>query len=137
MHMRTSEAISRIENLFVDLHTLLSKDGLTWLLQSNQQVAGKNVLKAISPSKQQRRLQSDLGLSHRELKNDFSGFFAHSKRRSEAFVLIDGAILRNNLPKNDFNKATNKTVQMIERRALDRPTPKSPYAYGNRTNFGE
>lgn len=47
--MMKTKASPRMNNLFIDFHTLLRQHDLNWLVSINQNVAVKQVLGAIKP----------------------------------------------------------------------------------------
>lgn len=89
MNMHDANATSRIESVFVGYHQILRRNGLSWIVKDNQKVAVSHVLSAIRPLSLRTRLESDLELSHHELKKNFKGFMKHAIRLSEAFQLVD------------------------------------------------
>lgn len=94
MDIINADENSRIKNLFVDNHTLLRRNRLSWLLETNEAVAIQHVLREIRPAKLRQRLESDIGFRQYCLRKDFSGFFKHGNNVSDAFPLIDGGSLR-------------------------------------------
>ena len=89
MNMSNRNARSRMQQLFVQYHTLLSTHGLIWIVTDNQKLAVGHVLSAVKPTALKERLESDLGFSQHQLKKDFKAFMAHAVKLSEAFQLVD------------------------------------------------
>lgn len=48
-NMANNYAEERMEDIFTDYHTLLSRNGIAWLITDNHKVAVKHVRFAISP----------------------------------------------------------------------------------------
>lgn len=91
--MHNKEVISRMNNLFVGYQTVLRKNGLSWVVAENPKVAVQQVLSAIHSPKIQSSLSSDMELAHIDIGKDFSKYYAHAKKLSEAFDLVHGGAL--------------------------------------------
>lgn len=89
MDMTDRNAKSRMESLFVSYHALLRRNGISWLLKTNQKVAVSHVLSAVRPKSLQDRLQSDLDFAYYDYRKDFRQFMEHAVRLSDAFQLLD------------------------------------------------
>lgn len=83
---------SRMESLFARYVTLLRRNGLKWLLESNQKGAVSHVLSAVNPKSLSDCLTSDLAFANHELKEDFKNFMVHAIRLSEAFELAGSGL---------------------------------------------
>lgn len=88
MNMRDKNAKPRMESLFVIHHALLRRNGLSWLLETNENVAVSHIISAIRPKTLKNRLQSDLDFAHYGLQKDFRGFMKHAVRLSESFQIV-------------------------------------------------
>lgn len=86
--MRDANATTRIQNLFVQYHTILLRNGLSWIIKDKQKVAFYHFLSAISLATLQTRLKSDLYFSNYDLRRDFKGFLKHAIPLFEAFELV-------------------------------------------------
>ncbi len=83
-------ATSRMQTLFILYITVLSNHGLSWITDSNQDLAVGHVLATIRPASLRKRLEYDMRLSKSSsLKIDFRGFMDHATKLSEAFQLVD------------------------------------------------
>lgn len=89
MHITNRNAKSRIQNLLMDYHSLLTKQGLKYIVSDNQKLAVSHVLYAICPVPLRTRLQSDLQFSNRDFKKDFNKFLSHTVKLSEALQIVD------------------------------------------------
>ena len=88
-NMRNNNATARMKDLFASYYTILSRNGLKWIVTENQKVSVGHVLSAVRPVSLKERLESDLSFSHHHLKKDFNGFLAHAIKLAEAFQLVD------------------------------------------------
>lgn len=66
MNMEKKNARSRMQRLFANYHSLLTENGVKWIIQENQKLAVTHVLSAIRPQPLRERLESDLPFSHHE-----------------------------------------------------------------------
>lgn len=107
--MKDKNARSRIETLFVSYRSLLRRHGVSWILKDNEKVAVSHVLSSIRPESLRVRLESDLALSHHDLRKDFKGFMAHAIKLSEAFQLVD-----NGAPSQKNNQRKKKGKPEME-----------------------
>lgn len=89
MDMSIRSARSRMELLFMNYTAILRRNGLKWVLQSNQKLAVQHVLSAIKPQALRKRLESDLEFAHSEVRKDFKKFMAHALSISDAFEIVD------------------------------------------------
>ena len=89
MNKKDKNSKSRMESLFVSYHSLLRRNGLSWLIEPNPKVAVYHVLSAIKPKILHDRLSSDLQFSKHSLKKDFKDFMKHAVHVSEAFQRVD------------------------------------------------
>lgn len=109
--MTDKDARSRIKNLFVSYRSLLSCNGLTWLNQGNEKIAVHYVISEIRTESLRVRLETDLELSHYDLRKDFKGFMSHAIKLSEAFQLVDiGAPTKRHKAQDSRNR-NNKDKQ--------------------------
>ncbi len=105
MEMHDDSAVSRMDELFIAYHALLSEHGLTVILQDNQKDAVGHVLSKIRPQRLQTRLETDFKFSHIHLRKNFEGFFSNAQRLSEAFELLDDSDYQTNFtPKHKKRK---------------------------------
>lgn len=117
MNIKNSHATLRIENLFVDYHALLDKHVLTWLLEINQKIEVQHDINSIKLAKIRKRLEIDLEFSHNRLKKDLPEFFAHTRRVSVEFLLIDGFSLNEESSSRNVEKtnANNKDDNSLKK----------------------
>lgn len=95
----------RFETLFVFYRFLLCRNGLTWFTQENEKIAVYHVFSAICPESLRVHLESDLELSHYELRKDFKGFMYHAIKLSEAFQLVkNGAPTKRHKDRDSLNR---------------------------------
>lgn len=87
--MTDKDACSCIKTLFVSYRSLLRRNGLTWMTKDNDKIAVYQVPSAIRLESLRIRLESDLELSHCDLRKDFKGFMYHAIKLFEAFQLVD------------------------------------------------
>lgn len=87
--MKNTNATARMQDLFTNYHTILSRNGLKWIIKENQKIAVQHVLSAVRPVSLRDRLSSYLSFSHHNLRKDLTGFLKHSVRLAEAFQLVD------------------------------------------------
>ena len=80
--MSDKNAKSRMQSLFVSYHAMLKRNGVAWILNSNQKVAVFHVLSAVRPKHLRNRLDADLKFSHSECRKDFKKFMTHAIRVS-------------------------------------------------------
>lgn len=106
MNMANKNARSRMEGLFISYHTILARQGLSWIIKDNQKLAVAHVLSAIRPQVLKERLEADLSFSQHALKKDFNKFLKHAVRLSEAFQLVDVGP-RRKPKKNPRNRSGN------------------------------
>lgn len=106
--MNDSDAISRVNNLFVSYLSILRRQGLSWVVEENQKVAVGYVLATIHPSTLHIQLESDLELSHHDLRKNFRGFIKHAIRLTEAFQLVDNGKQQSQATKAVTNKHNHK-----------------------------
>lgn len=104
MDMRNSNPCSRMKNLFPDYHTLLRKNGLIWIMDEPEKVAMQHVLSAIRPAKLRTCLESEIEFAHHNLKKEFTKFFQHSTKISEAFVIVDSGALEKDKDTTTINR---------------------------------
>lgn len=90
-NVKTNNANARMQDLFTNCHTILSRNGPKWTITDNQKVAVRHVLSAIKPASLRDRLQSYLSFSYHPLGKDFKGFLKHAVKLAEAFQLVDSA----------------------------------------------
>lgn len=88
-NMRNNNAKSRMQDLFSSYVTILSRNGLRWLIEENPKVAVYHVLSAVRPQSLQNRLTSDLSFSKYKFQKDWHAFLKHAVRLAEAFQLVD------------------------------------------------
>lgn len=104
--MENKNAKSRMQGLFANYHSLLSQQGVKWIIEDNQNLAVTHVLSATRPQSLRERLESDLSFSHHALKKDFKEFLKHAVKLSEAFQTVDnGPKKKKKL--NDANRSGN------------------------------
>lgn len=85
MNMENRNARSRMQGLFVDYHSLVTSQGLTWIVKDKRNPVVSHVLFAIKPLSLSERLESDLSLFHREPRKNFSKSLTHAVKFSEGF----------------------------------------------------
>lgn len=102
-NMANHDAEARMEDLFTDYHTLLSRNGLVWLITDNPKVAVQHVLSAIRPQTLFDRLTADLEFAEYELRKDFSGFLKHAIKLAKAFQIVDAGPTRPAEPSDQHN----------------------------------
>ena len=100
MDMSNRNIHLRMQNIFVDYHSILSRNGVSWLVTENEKQAISHVLSAIHPAILKDSIKLDMELSEHELKKDFKGFVKHSMELSQTFVRLDGGP-RNTRKKHD------------------------------------
>ena len=124
MDIANRSATSRMKSLFIQYHSLLAKQGLSWIISDNQKLAVSHVLSAIRPNYLKERLESDLNFSHYNLKKDFNEFLLHAVKVSEAFQIVDaGRRKRNRNDGKDADKnQTGKTSPGIPKPEPDGST---------------
>ena len=114
MNMDNRNARSRMQQLFVQYHALLTTHGLTWIVTENQKLAVSHVLSAIKPVSLKERLEADLSFSHHDLKNDFKSFLSHAVKLSEPFQLVDaGRRPRRTEPRHGEQRESFRKPQFI------------------------
>ena len=115
--------------MFVSYHTMLSRNGLLWLLKDNQKVGVTHVLSAIRPATLTEQLEGDLDFAHHGLKKDFQGFMRHAIKIAEAFQLVDNGKPRSERaptrPRGTGNNETNKTLKTRTRNEQTNTTNKN------------
>lgn len=89
INMENKNARFCMQGLFVDYHSLLANQGLTWTLKGNQKLAVSHVMSAIKQVSLRERLEPDLSFYHHKLRKDFSKFLAHEVKLSKAFQLVN------------------------------------------------
>lgn len=89
MNMDNKNAKSRMQGLFADYYSILSQQGVKWIIEENQKLAVTHVLSAIRPQSLKERLESDLSFSHHALRKDIKEFLKHAVKLSEAFQPVD------------------------------------------------
>ena len=120
MDIANRSATSRMKSLFIQYHSLLAKQGLSWIISDNQKLAVSHVLSAIGPNYLKERLESDLNFSHYNLKKDFNGFLLHVVKVSKAFQIVDAGRRKRN--RNDGKDADkNQTGKMSP--GIPKPEP--------------
>ena len=93
MSMTNMNARSRMQTLFVDYHSILTRQGIAWTIKYNQKLAITHVLSAVKPKSLRERLQAYLSFSRHDLRKNFQGFLSHAIKLSETFQIVD-AVLR-------------------------------------------
>lgn len=89
MNMDNRNAKSRMQGLFASYHSLLSQNGVKWIIDENQKLTVTHVLSAVRPQSLRERLESNLSFSQHALKKDFKEFLKHAVKLSEAFQTVD------------------------------------------------
>eukprot|EP00737_Agarophyton_chilense_P001240 gb/GEZJ01001384.1/.p2 GENE.gb/GEZJ01001384.1/~~gb/GEZJ01001384.1/.p2 ORF type:complete len:297 (-),score=23.80 gb/GEZJ01001384.1/:4742-5632(-) len=89
MKMSDSNAVVHMENLFIEYPSILRRHGLAWLPKKNAKLSFKHILTAIRPEVVRTRLESDINLAYRELKNDLMAFIKHAVKLAEASQTLD------------------------------------------------
>lgn len=89
MDMSIRSARSHMELLFMSYISLLLRNGIKWVLDSNQKLAVTHIATAVRPNLLRKRLESDLGFAHTEVGKNFEGFMKHALSVSDAFGKID------------------------------------------------
>ena len=118
MDMSHSSATARMKDLFVRYNALLKEHGVSWIKSEHQKLAVSHVVAAIKPKHLKERLESDLDFAHRDLKKDFSKFFAHALKVAAAYQLVDAG----RKPINKRHKDPEKDKDQIR----TPPDPKVP-----------
>ena len=98
MNMNNRNDKSRMQSLFANYHSLLSQNGVSWIIE--------HVLSVIQRQTLRERLESDLSFSHDELKKDLKEFLKHVVKLSEAFQLVDSDPIKKT-NKNDSIRSGN------------------------------
>lgn len=89
MDMSNRNAKSRMQNLFIDYHSLLTKQGLKLIVSDNQKLAERQGLSAIRPVSLRARLHLKPQFSHHDLKEDFNKFLNYAVKLLVAFQIVD------------------------------------------------
>lgn len=147
---------AHMQDLFANYHTILSRNGLKWIITDNQKVAVQHGLSAISPASLGDRLQSDLAFSYHPLRKYFKVFLKHAVKLAEAFQLVDSGPSpkrhpgksegsrsgNNNSNTNNVNKRKTNTREQdkkqVEKKKEDDkadPIRQTLFAFGNRKNL--
>eukprot|EP00171_Calliarthron_tuberculosum_P022654 IDg22654t1 len=80
---------SRMANLFISYFVLLKKHGCEWVIESSPKIAVQHVMSKIRPQWLKSRIESDLRLSHQELKRNFHKFKKHCAKLASAMSVLD------------------------------------------------
>lgn len=85
--MDTSDwnAKSHMENVFIAYHSILRRDGLSWVLTTNQKIIVSHALSVIRSLGLQSCIKLDLNFSQDKLTDGFRGSMRQDVRLSEAF----------------------------------------------------
>lgn len=82
-------------------HSILSQNGVKWIIKENQKLAVTYVLSAIRPQSLHKQLESHVSLSHQELKKDFKKFLTHTVKLSEDFQIVNSGPKKKTKKQND------------------------------------
>lgn len=89
INMQDRNDKSRIEHLFENYHTILHRNGLSWIMKEKQKVSIYHVLSPIRPTSLRSHLESDLDFSYYDLWKNFLGFMKHAICLSKSLDLVD------------------------------------------------
>lgn len=103
INMANHDAEARMEDLFNDYHTLLSRNGLAWLIKNNRKVSVQHVLSAIRQKTLFDRLTSDLEFGEYHLRKDFNGFLKHVIELAKDLQIVDAGPTRSDEPSDQHN----------------------------------
>lgn len=104
--MTDSDERSQIQNIFFSHKTLLRSNVLSWVTKVNEKLSVFCVLSVIRPESLRSRLESDLRLSHYELRNNLRSLMAPAIKLPEAFQLV----YNDGLTKRTSEKSRTKRV---------------------------
>lgn len=91
--MNIMSAHCRMKILFMDYISPHRQQGMAWVTVTNREVAVHHVLSIIEPSQLKTRLEQDISLSKRNLKDNFCGLMEHAIDLSKAFEKLDNGNL--------------------------------------------
>lgn len=87
MNIRSS--IARMRSLFVTYHTLIRRNGKTWVLKENQKIFVSHIVRELRSQSFRQRIESDLDLPYHTLKKYLKDFMDHKIEFSWAFENVD------------------------------------------------
>lgn len=95
MDMTVSSSKVRIRSLFVACHSLLRRNGLSWVIEDAQKIAVDHVLGSIKPASLLNLSKSDLAFFKKKQKMDFFGFMPDAIKLYKSFKFLDMVQRRN------------------------------------------
>lgn len=104
MSMDNHNFKSKMQSLFANYHSLLSQNGVKWIIKNIQKLTVTHFLSVVKPQSLRERLVSDLSFSHHALKKDFKKFLLHSVNLSEAFQIVSAGPEKKSKKKNENNR---------------------------------
>lgn len=87
--MTDSNITASMQSIFANYLSILSRHGLSRVIQKSQKVAVHHDLGAIRPVNLGQRLEAVLTFSHHALKKNFSGCLQHVVTLANAYQLVD------------------------------------------------
>lgn len=102
-NINNTNASAGMQDLFANYHTILSRNGLKWIISDNQKVSMQQLLSEIKPTSLRERLDSDVAFSYHPLPKTFTWFLTHAVKLVEAFQLVDSE------PPSKHNQSKNKS----------------------------
>lgn len=103
MGMKYTDVGSKMKDLFVQYNSILTKNGLKWVLEDNQKLAVSQVLNDVCPAALKERLDEDLKFTYPRMKKEFKDFLKHAVNVAQDFQTshVGASSIHGTEPKNN------------------------------------